>query len=103
MFTKKIHLIIDEFRGGRSKSELIEKYGDFGLVVLNKYLKQDFEHPFFMSLNYETFILEIDAKKIEINKKYMNGISEKDIKKEYGDYGIFYLEKIKEQLKVPLL
>ena len=103
MFREKIHLIINEFKSGKSKSELIDKYGDFGSFILDSYIEQDCKHLFIMSLNYETGISEIDIKKIEIIKKYINGISEKDIKIQYGDYGIFCLEKIKKQLKVPLL
>lgn len=100
----EIDKIIDEFKDGKTKKELIKKYGDLGDLILTKYSEQKLApENIFHDLNPETLIMEENYKKIEIFKKYKDGEKEENIKFEYGEWGTLYLQRLKELLKIPPL
>lgn len=102
MLNKKIIRIINEFRAGATKKQIQKKYGDVGSFAIEKFSKQNIEHKnLFKTFNIETYRDEDDITKEEIIKKFLNGEREKEIYKNYGEYGKLILVKFKELLSVP--
>lgn len=100
----EINRLIETFKNGDTKKNLITKYGDLGEFVLMKYSEQNLEFKnIFHDFNTETLTMEKNYKKQEIFEKYKKGEKEENIKIEYGEWGILYLQKLKELLKVPPL
>ncbi|MGL6063863.1 MAG: hypothetical protein ACRC0S_02125 [Fusobacteriaceae bacterium] len=103
MHFKKTEQIILDFKKGKSIASISKEYGDYGNFILKKYMEQDFRYCPYETLNINNCQLENDSLKIEIINLFTTGISEQEILIKYGDYGNFYLKKIKEIIKVPNL
>lgn len=89
--------IIKDYKNGTSLKDIKEKYGDFGFDYIIKFLKQKPKNLMDLFLN-DT---EQEKIKKEIFKKYISGTSKREIKEQYGDYGLAIVTKILETLDVP--
>lgn len=79
-----------------SEMSIHEIYGDFGQQYIKKYIQQ--------SPNYASYDFfntgNNDLLKREILKKFIKGTSKKEIKKQYGEYGIFIISKFLQLLPI---
>ncbi len=89
--------ILKDYISGNSLKKIRNRYGDFGIDYVNKYKKQSISGNlidlFFTENNKEL--------KKEIYKSYITGMSKKEIKNKYGDFGILIISKILEKLPIP--
>ncbi|WP_339017686.1 hypothetical protein HUW83_06530 [Fusobacterium animalis] len=89
--------ILKDYISGNSLKKIRNRYGDFGIDYINKYRKQNISESLIDLLSSENN----EELKKEIYKSYISGMSKKEIKNKYGDFGILIISKILEKLPIP--
>lgn len=88
--------IMSDYIAGYSLKKIQQIYGDFGVQYIKKYLHQSLNYAWYDFFNTGNN----DILKREIIKKFIKGSSKKEIKKQYGEYGLFIISKFLQLLPI---